>query len=255
MALVAEYERVHSKRPPPPAKSDLPKLSPAIESPRSAGESRLGQSKREGAPRDREMTSKKHLNSAEKGNRVWLEPSSSEENLGASNLELPARATISSRASGSTDTVYKSATSLPIVGADNQEEGAYAMPSTVESPREPREPTPDATMADAAHERAQKLYDGNEDFVSKEKAAAWMGDESAVRAKTLTAYMELYDFANLNILAALRSLCNRLVLKGESQQVDRILDSFAKRWCQCNPNHGFKVTGKFYNCQVASSFG
>ena len=250
MALVAEYERVHSRRPPPSAKSDLPKLSPAIESPRSAAESRFGQSDREGVPRDREMTSKKPSNSAEKGNRVWLEPTSSEEYLGTSNLELPARATISSRASGSTDTIYKSATSLPNVGADSREEGTHAGVSTAESPRVPREPTVDATMADDAHEMARKLYDGNEDFVSKEKAAAWMGDESAVRAKTLTMYMELYDFANLNILAALRSLCNRLVLKGESQQVDRILDAFAKRWCQCNPNHGFKVTGKFYNCQV-----
>src|SRR5204863_3919991 len=27
----------------------------------------------------------------------------------------------------------------------------------------------------------------------------------------------------------------------ESQQVDRILDAFAKRWCECNPNHGFKA--------------
>jgi Sec7-like guanine-nucleotide exchange factor len=102
--------------------------------------------------------------------------------------------------------------------------------------------TLDPAMADA-RERARKIYDGNEDFVSKEKAAAWMGEDSAMRSKTLAAYMNLYEFANLNILAALRSLCNRLVLKAESQQVDRILDAFAQRWCQCNPNHGFKVTG------------
>jgi Sec7-like guanine-nucleotide exchange factor len=99
------------------------------------------------------------------------------------------------------------------------------------------------TLSDA-RERAQKIYDGNEDFVPKEKAAAWMGDESPIRSRTLIAYMKLYEFANLNILAALRSVCNRLVLKAESQQVDRILDAFAGRWCQCNPNHGFKVTGK-----------
>ncbi|EHL02782.1 putative PH and SEC7 domain-containing protein C11E3.11c [Glarea lozoyensis 74030] len=52
-----------------------------------------------------------------------------------------------------------------------------------------------------------------------------MGEEGVVRARTLIAYMEL-----------------KLVLKAESQQVDRILDAFAQRWCQCNPKHGFKVT-------------
>ena len=88
------------------------------------------------------------------------------------------------------------------------------------------------------------MYDGQETFISKERAAAWMGDEGPARAKALSAYMELYDFGSINILAALRVLCGRLVLKGESQQVDRILDKFAQRWCQCNPDHGFKVTGK-----------
>jgi Sec7-like guanine-nucleotide exchange factor len=94
-------------------------------------------------------------------------------------------------------------------------------------------------------ERARQIYDGVENLVSKEKAAAWMGEEGASRAKTLMAYMDLYNFANLNILAALRLLCSKLVLRAESQQVDRILDAFAKRWCECNTEHGFKVTGRF----------
>jgi hypothetical protein len=244
MALVAEYERLHSTRFPASAKSNLPKHSPVTESPGSTVESKRGQSRREGAAKDREVTSTKPLKPAEKGNRVWLEHSSEEELVGASTLELPSKATISSRASGSTDTVYKSATSLPMVNVDDQEDAGDVKRRTVESPRAPPETTSYATMTDEAHERARKIYDGNEDFVSKEKAAAWMGDKSPIRAKTLDAYMELYDFTNLNILAALRAVCNRLVLKGESQQVDRILDAFAKRWCQCNLNHGFKATGK-----------
>ncbi len=73
-----------------------------------------------------------------------------------------------------------------------------------------------------------------------------MGEEGPARARTLIAYMELYDFTNLNILAALRSMCGRLVLKAESQQVDRILVTFARRWCQCNSNHGFKATGEIH---------
>lgn len=52
--------------------------------------------------------------------------------------------------------------------------------------------------------------------------------------------MELFDFHSMNILAAMRLLCERLLLKGETQQVDRIMVAFAKRWCECNSNHGFK---------------
>jgi Sec7-like guanine-nucleotide exchange factor len=73
-------------------------------------------------------------------------------------------------------------------------------------------------------------------------AAAWLGEPD--RATVREAYMRLYNWSNMNILAALRSLCQRLVLKGETQQVDRVLDAFSCRWCDCNPSHGFKATGK-----------
>jgi Sec7-like guanine-nucleotide exchange factor len=56
--------------------------------------------------------------------------------------------------------------------------------------------------------------------------------------------MAFFDWHLKNVLAALRDLCGHLILKGETQQVDRILDAFSVRWCRCNPNHGFKATGK-----------
>ncbi|KAK6447966.1 hypothetical protein FP744_10004216 [Trichoderma asperellum] len=91
-------------------------------------------------------------------------------------------------------------------------------------------------------QKAQQIYDGVEDFIPKEKAASWMGEEGPIRQRTLKAYIELYDFTDLSILSALRRVCGRLILRGETQQVDRILVAFSKRWCDCNPNHGFKAT-------------
>ncbi|UKZ67191.1 uncharacterized protein TrAtP1_008355 [Trichoderma atroviride] len=91
-------------------------------------------------------------------------------------------------------------------------------------------------------QKAQQIYDGVEDFIPKEKAASWMGEEGPIRQRTLKAYIELYDFTDLSILGALRKVCGRLILRGETQQVDRILVAFSKRWCDCNPNHGFKAT-------------
>lgn len=92
---------------------------------------------------------------------------------------------------------------------------------------------------------ARRIYDGDENFMVKERAAAWLGEAEPDRARLRRAYMELFDWQNLNILAALRDFCSRLVLKGETQQVDRILDAFSWRWCVCNSNHGFKATGRF----------
>ena len=251
MALVAEYERTHSRRSPIPAKLDLTRSSPGLDSPRSTIDPKSGQVKSTSTANEEwvMLTPTKSPIQLEKDNRVWLEPSSSEEDLTSSNLALPKKATdASDRTSGSTDTVYKSATSLPIVqieGEDEIEHSGRRMMTAVEAIKGLDElPQSEALPMEGDRERARKIYDGNEDFIQKEKAAAWMGEEDPARSRTLVAYMELYDFSNLNILAALRKMCCRLVLKAESQQVDRILDAFAKRWCQCNSNHGFKATGK-----------
>jgi hypothetical protein len=197
------------------------------------------------------LTPTKIHNQVEKENRVWLEPSSSEEDLNESKLPLPSKGSeIAGRISGSTDTVYKSATSLPIVQIDGEDEPGHPEPKLLTAAEAIRSLDNISTSGDDSipsqgdRERAQKIYDGKEDFIQKEKAAAWMGEEGLTRSRTLVAYMELYDFTNLNILAALRLMCGRLVLKAESQQVDRILVAFARRWCQCNPDHGFKGTGK-----------
>lgn len=93
----------------------------------------------------------------------------------------------------------------------------------------------------ADREQAQKLFDSQDEVVGNEPAAAWLGDPD--RATIREAYMDLFDWSNMHILAGLRSLCGRLVLKGETQQVDRVLDAFSTRWCRCNPNHGFKAAG------------
>lgn len=253
MALVAEYERTHSKRSPTPAKAEVAKTSPVIASLKSGMESRssLRQTVLGAKGEDWVMlTPNKSPNQVAKEHRVWLEPSSSEEDLPAPGLALPGTDGGASGVSSSTDTVYKSATSLPILQIEGEEASrptADHLMSADEAIRFLEEPVlieEGLTPADGDCERAQKVFDGNEDFIQREKAAAWMGEEGAARTKTLIAYMELYDFTNLNILASLRNMCGRLVLKAESQQVDRILVAFARRWCECNPNHGFKAIGE-----------
>ena len=78
-------------------------------------------------------------------------------------------------------------------------------------------------------EQAQRIFDEIEEAEICEPSAAWLG--SPDRALVRKAYMEFFGWSNMNILAALRSLCSKITLKGETQQVDRILDAFSSRWC------------------------
>ncbi|KHN97148.1 Sec7 domain-containing protein [Metarhizium album ARSEF 1941] len=163
-------------------------------------------------------------------------------------LNLPADCVRSiSVASGSTEAGYRTAPSAPpSVLVEEADESEPTLLATLESMKsckpfdEPEFVTGEPTEDD--RQKAQRIFDGGEDFIQKDKAAAWMGEQGPVRQRTLRAYLELYDFCGLSILASLRQICGRLVLRAETQQVDRILVAFSKRWCSCNPKHGFKAT-------------
>lgn len=89
-------------------------------------------------------------------------------------------------------------------------------------------------------DKAKNIFEHSEEDIDGRSAAAWLGEAGSDRERIRKAYMELFDWTGLNIVTALRSLCSRLALKAESQLIDRLIDAFAKRWCECNPNHGFK---------------
>ncbi|KAJ5114621.1 hypothetical protein NUU61_000380 [Penicillium alfredii] len=151
-------------------------------------------------------------------------------------LALPSESKVpESPASVSEASHYQTAANTPVIeceepkAADDAEDRADGPGETVED---------GPTTAD--REQAQKLFDHQDEVVGDDPAAAWLGDPD--RAMVREAYMRLFNWSNLNILASLRSLCERLVLKGETQQVDRVLDAFSNRWCDCNPSHGFKAT-------------
>lgn len=131
---------------------------------------------------------------------------------------------------------YQTASTTPIMESESKpnEETENVMDG-------PGEAIEDGTTA-ADREQALKLYENQDAVAGSDPAAAWLGEPD--RGKIREAYMQLFNWSNFSILAALRSLCDRLVLKGETQQVDRVLDAFSNRWCDCNPSHGFKAVGE-----------
>lgn len=135
----------------------------------------------------------------------------------------------------STASNYQTAANTPLI----EQEESQPDDDTEDQTDGPGEAIIDGPTA-ADREQAQRLFDSQDQVVGNEPAAAWLGDPD--RAMVREAYMRLYNWSNLNIVASLRALCDRLVLKGETQQVDRVLDAFSTRWCDCNPSHGFKAT-------------
>lgn len=96
-------------------------------------------------------------------------------------------------------------------------------------------------------EKALQVYENRANFIDHHQIASWLGGEGDPdRADIRLYYMSFFDWKGKSVLSAVRNLCDRLYLKAESQQLDRIIDSFADRWCECNPQHGFKSPGVIY---------
>ena len=186
--------------------------------------------------------------------RVWLEPTSSEERLAdgeTDDLTLPlegARSVpnppsekelpTSPPEIGPTpaDGIARPAASLPTLQIETQD--SEIMPAILEHRVQDPEPS------HAERERALRIFSGDDPSVHKGTAAAVLGDVTAAATRIRKAFMDLFEWTGLNVLAAMRDLCGKLVLRAETQQVDRILMSLSDRWCECNPNHGFKAIGK-----------
>ncbi|KAG9064514.1 hypothetical protein KI688_003704 [Linnemannia hyalina] len=86
-----------------------------------------------------------------------------------------------------------------------------------------------------AAETAKRLFDEDETLMKREEIAAYMATPNAFYRSILVHYMSYFDFSGQRLDMAFRTLCQKLVLKGESQEVDRVLEEFAGRYVTCNP--------------------
>lgn len=101
------------------------------------------------------------------------------------------------------------------------------------------------TLEDGYKIRAQQIFDNADVEIDSTSAGAWLGEAGIEREHVRKAYMGLFDWSGQNLLDAFRGLCDRIALKGETQQMDRVVDAFAQRWCECNTSHMFRSSGKF----------
>ncbi|TNY24717.1 hypothetical protein DMC30DRAFT_345458 [Rhodotorula diobovata] len=90
-------------------------------------------------------------------------------------------------------------------------------------------------VRDKAGRLAERAWDEDEGFLERRKIAEWLGSAGRVNAAALRLYMDRFDFQALSLDAAFRRLCGKLYLKAETQQVDRILEQFSRRYFDDNP--------------------
>uniref|UniRef100_A0A3Q3KZB6 Cytohesin 4b n=1 Tax=Mastacembelus armatus TaxID=205130 RepID=A0A3Q3KZB6_9TELE len=95
----------------------------------------------------------------------------------------------------------------------------------------------------SAQSIAEFLY--KEDGLNKTAIGEFLGERETLHLQTLKAFVELHEFSDLNLVQALRQFLWSFRLPGEAQKIDRMMEAFATRYCDCNA-HVFQSTGDDY---------
>ncbi|KAG5279662.1 hypothetical protein AALO_G00080230 [Alosa alosa] len=79
---------------------------------------------------------------------------------------------------------------------------------------------------------AEFLY--KEDGLNKTAIGNFLGEREDMHLKILKAFVDLHEFSDLNLVQALRQFLWSFRLPGEAQKIDRMMEAFATRYCNCN---------------------
>ena len=64
-----------------------------------------------------------------------------------------------------------------------------------------------------------------------------LGSHDVDALRVMKAYADAHDFAGLELDEALRAFVRPFRVPGEAQKIDRLVERFAARHCECNPSH------------------
>jgi len=91
-----------------------------------------------------------------------------------------------------------------------------------------------ALIQETAEDIAHFLYKG--EGLNKTAIGDYLGEKIDLHEAVLKAFVELHDFTDLILVQALRQFLWSFRLPGEAQKIDRMMESFAQRYCQLNPD-------------------
>jgi len=92
-------------------------------------------------------------------------------------------------------------------------------------------------LNDVPEEIAQ-FFHSYQDLLDKMIIGDCLGQEDKRHKQIMYAYIDQLDFTQMEFLAAIRKFLAGFRLPGEAQKIDRLMEKFASRFCECNPNLG-----------------
>ncbi|KAG4095179.1 hypothetical protein H8356DRAFT_1427340 [Neocallimastix lanati (nom. inval.)] len=85
-------------------------------------------------------------------------------------------------------------------------------------------------------EFAKKLFDLEDPEYEGKPIILILTETDPYHIELLKCFMDNFDFSNVEIDEALRTLCKKVVITGETQQIDRLLAQFSKHYFESNPH-------------------
>ncbi|KAH7646405.1 brefeldin a-inhibited guanine nucleotide-exchange protein 1-like [Dermatophagoides farinae] len=92
-------------------------------------------------------------------------------------------------------------------------------------------------IIDSSPESVAQFFHTN-DRLDKSHVGEFMGDFNTFNKEVMYAYVDQMDFADRDIVSALRFFLEGFRLPGEAQKIDRFMEKFASRYFETNRNHG-----------------
>lgn len=78
--------------------------------------------------------------------------------------------------------------------------------------------------------------------LDKTSIGDYLGENDDASKEVMYAYIDEINFSDIDIVAALRTFLDGFRLPGEAQKIDRLMEKFASRYCECNPNNGLFIS-------------
>ncbi|CAF1498387.1 unnamed protein product [Adineta ricciae] len=85
-------------------------------------------------------------------------------------------------------------------------------------------------------EEIAQFFHEYQDLLDKTVIGDCLGEDDKHHKQIMYAYIDQLDFTNMEFLGALRKFLAGFRLPGEAQKIDRLMEKFAGRFCECNPN-------------------
>ncbi|UJR27887.1 hypothetical protein I4U23_009152 [Adineta vaga] len=85
-------------------------------------------------------------------------------------------------------------------------------------------------------ESIAQFFHSYQDVLDKTLIGDCLGNEDNYHRQIMYAFVDQLDFTTMEFLAALRKFLSGFRLPGEAQKIDRLMEKFASRFCECNAN-------------------